>query len=80
MAKTPPNLDDFEMDLFNRGYKLVAEQELPEENDPANYKRIYANIKSLHNTFRFLGFQEEIIVRIKFRDNKHFATTYVLDK
>ena len=80
MATKPPNLDDFEMDLFKKGYKLISEQELPQENEPMNHKRIYTNAKPLYNTFRFLGFQEEIIVRVKFRDNKHFSKRYILDK
>jgi len=75
----PPNLDEFEMDLFRRGYKLIGESELNEETDPRNPHRIFPNPKSLCNDIRFAGFHEEILIRIKHRDNKYFAAIYTKD-
>ena len=77
MAKSPPNLDDFEMDLFKRGYKPVTETELQDVPEHFNPRRIFIDIKPIYNDVRFLGFQEEILIRIKLRDNKYFATTYI---
>ena len=75
----PPNLDNFEMDLFRKGYELIAETELEEETDPLNHHRIFPNIESLCDDIRFAGFHEEILIRIKNRDNKYFAAVYIKD-
>ena len=78
MTKTS-NLDSFEMDMFRKGYKLISESELIEESDFSNQHKVFPNIKSLCNDVRFAGFHEEVLIRIKYKDNKYFAAIYVKD-
>jgi hypothetical protein len=77
--KNIPPVDNFKEEMIALGFHLVGELELNEETDFRNTQRVYPNISKLTLLIKHFGFQEDIVSRIKFIDNKHQTTVYIVE-
>ena len=71
-----PDVDTLEKIILNLGYLKEAELSLNEETDHRNSQRIYPNIIPLTKFMHTLGFQEDIVSRIKLKSDNYLATIY----
>lgn len=79
-------LDDLEKSLLEDGYEFVTEKVITEQTEPTNPQKVYLDVKQLSydlkqldRSMRYLGFAQDVVIRIKFVDNKYVAKIFAKD-
>ena len=76
-TKNSTNDKTFQKNITQLGFLEKRKLKLNEEIDFRNHKRIYPNIYPIIQFTKNLGFQEDIVSRIKLNENDYIAINYI---